>query len=303
METTATLLTTPPETTPPGSNGTTPPPGPGAGLTPGSGPGLAFSDSTLAQSQSLQRYKSTDDLGKAYLELERKIGTRPLDIPGEQADDAAWQTFWKQIPGYPERDDQYAATVPQLPEGMGIDPELMQSFKKGAHARGLTNKQLEYVMGFYGEHLVTKPFMDSQRKLQEQGQMTLKRLSDRYGSMGAQSVLATAREYIRRTYGDDSDFLDAVISKNGSAMALGNTAEIIEAFYELGMSRGYNQYVQGDGGGGLLSPAQAEQQLQTAAQQLQRKEISPQEYNAKVQQLQPLITAARQQGQQAGNRM
>lgn len=268
---------------------------------PPAGPGLTFSDATLGQSQSLQRYKSPDDLGKAYLELEKKLGTRPLDIPGDQADEATWQAFWRQLPGYPETDDQYAATMPQLPEGLGIDDTLMQSFKHGAHARGMTNKQLEYVMGFYGENLVTKPFLESQQQLTQQGQLTMKRFQDRYGSMGAQSVLATAREFMRREFGDEATFLEAILPMKNGQGALGNSYEVIQMAYELGLSRGYNQYVQGDGSGGLLSAEQAEQQLHAAAQALQRKELSPQEYNAKVQQLQPLITAARQTG--AGHRL
>jgi hypothetical protein len=72
--------------------------------------------------------------------------------------------------------------------------------------------------------------------------------------------------------------------------------------YRLGLSKGYNQYVQGDGSGGLMSLGGAEAELKRAEQQYLKKEITVQDYNAAVARLQPLITAARQ-AQQTGNRL
>src|SRR5262245_48294094 len=80
-------------------------------------PGLQFQDATLQQSTSLQRYKSADDLGKAYLSLEQKMGQRPVEVPGTESPPEAWQAFWKQLPDYPASDEQYTANVPQLPQG------------------------------------------------------------------------------------------------------------------------------------------------------------------------------------------
>lgn len=289
METsTTTLLSNPPE----GTNG------PSAA----SVPGLTFQDATLQQSPSLQRYKSADDLGKAYLSLEQKMGTRPLEVPGTDSPPDAWQAFWKQLPDYPETDDKYTAQMPQMPQGLDVSPELLQSFRKGAHARGLTNKQLEYVLGFYGEHLVNKPYLEGQQRLEAEGEATKRALTQKYGTGAAQTVLTTAREYIRRTYGDDTAFLGTLVTKEGEARALGNIPEFIEMAYQLGLAKGYNQYVQGDGTGGMLSLAQAQAEMQEAERRYLRKELDAQQYNATLQRLQPLITAARQ-AQQAGNRM
>ena len=92
-------------------------------------PGLTFGDATLQQSPSLQRYKSADDLGNAYLRLEQKLGQRPLDIPGQDAAPEAWQAFWKQLPDYPESDEKYTAQLPQLPEGLDVGPALFTGFR------------------------------------------------------------------------------------------------------------------------------------------------------------------------------
>lgn len=288
METGTTLLSNP-------SEGSTATNGTGA-------PGLTFQEATLQQSTSLQRYKTPDDLGKAYLALEQKMGTRPLEVPGTDSPPDAWQAFWKQLPDYPESDDKYTAQLPQLPQGLDVSPELMQSFRKGAHARGLTNKQLEYVLGFYGEHLVNQPYLEGQQRLEAEGEATKRALTQKYGTGAAQTVLTTAREYIRRTYGEDTAFLGTLVTRDGEARALGNIPEFIEMAYQLGLSKGYNQYVQGDGTGGMLSLDQAQAQMQDVERRFLRKEIDAQQYNATLQRLQPLITAARQ-AQQAGNRM
>ena len=182
---------------------------------------------------------------------------------------------------------------------MEVSPELMQSFRKGAHARGLTNKQLEYVLGFYGEHLVSKPYLEQTQRLEAEGEATRRALTQKNGTGAAQTVLTTAREYIRRTYGEETAFLGTLVTRDGEARALGNIPEFIEMAYQLGLSKGYNQYVQGDGTGGMLSLDQAQAQMQEAERRYLRKEIDAGQYNATVQRLQPLITAARQ----AGNRM
>lgn len=289
METGSTLLSNP------GTNGT-------EATAPPSGPGLAFADATLQQSASLQRYQTADDLGKAYLSLEQKLGQRPLEIPGEQAAPEAWQAFWKQLPGYPESDDKYQAQLPQLPEGLEVDPALFTGFRKGAHAKGMTDAQLKYVLDFYGEHLVAQPYLQQQQQQEAEGQATMRALTQKYGTQASQTVLATAREYIRREYGEAAAFLGTLVTKDGEARALGNIPEFIEMAYRLGLAKGYNQYVQGDGAGGLLSLGGAEAELKRAEEQYLKKEISDRDYNAAVHRLQPLITAARQ-AQQTGNRL
>lgn len=272
----------------------------------GQGSSLTFSDPALQGHPSLGRYRTLDDLGKAHIELEKKLGTRSLDIPAQDAPPDSWQAYWKQNPDYPPSDEAYTTPTQQLPQGLELDQELVKTFKKGAHARGITNKQLEYVMGFYGENLVTKPYLESQQDLERGAEETMRVLRTRYGGSGSEAVMATAREYIRREFGDEAAFLGTIITKDGQSRPLGNIPEFIHMAYQLGLSKGYNQYVQGDGAGGLLSVEQAEQQLKTVQQQLLRKEITPQEYNAQMARLQPLITAARNaQGQQGmvGNRL
>ena len=291
METGTLLSTSQGATTPTGTEPTQP-----------AAPGLTFGDTTLQQSASLQRYKSADDLGKAYLSLEQKLGQRPLEVPGSEAAPEAWQAFWKQLPGYPETDDKYQAQLPQLPEGLEVDPALFTGFRKGAHAKGMTDAQLKYVLDFYGEHLVAAPYLKQVQQQEAEGQATMRALTQKYGSTASQTVLATAREYIRREYGEDGAFLGTLVTKDGEARALGNIPEFIEMAYRLGLSKGYNQYVQGDGSGGLLSLGGAEAELKQAEQRYLKKELTAQEYNAAVARLQPLITAARS-AQQTGNRM
>lgn len=287
------------------------PPGPGSNP-PGSTPPATspawvtgLTDTTLQTNASLTRYQSLDDFAKGHLELERKVGERPLAYPAQDAPPEQWQAFWKQHPDYPGTETDYPEMT-QVPQGLEMDAAMLATFKKGAHARGMTKAQVKFVQDFYTAELVTKPFEESQQSLERDAQTTMRTLTQRYGSDGAQTVVATAREYIRRTFGDQHGFLGTIISSNGEARPLGNFPEFIQMAYENGLAKGYNQYVQGDGSGGLLSLQQAESQLKEVEQRLLKKEITPQEYNAQLTRLQPLITAAREaQARQGmvGNRM
>lgn len=295
-----TVLTPPPTT---GTNG---------GQDPAGSTGLQFTDPALQGNASLARYKTLDEFGKGHLELEKKLGTRPLDVPAEGAPPETWSAFWKQHPDYPTSVEAYTAQLPQLPEGIGaIDEARLKSFRQGAHARGMTNKQLEYVQNFYAEELVIKPHLEATQQAEQTlargEQATMLALKRQYGAGGAEAVVATAREYIRREFGNDAPFLGTLISKDGEARPLGNIPEFVHMAYQLGLSKGYNQYVQGDGASGMVSLEQAQSQLQAFQQQLLRKEITAQEYDAQVVRLQPLITAAREararQEAMAGNRI
>lgn len=260
-----------------------------------------LSDEGLRGHASLQRYKTLDEFAKGHLELEKKVGERPLAYPAQDAPPEQWQAFWKQHPDYPAAETDYPA-MEGVPQGLEMDAEMLNTFKKGAHARGMTKAQLKYVQDFYTAELVTKPWQASQQSLERDAQTTMRDMTQRYGSDAAQTMVATAREYIRRTFGDNSAFLGTLISRDGEARPLGNSMEFIQMAYENGLARGYNQYVQGDGSGGLLSLQQAQGQLQEIEQRLLRKEITAQEYNAQVVRLQPLITASRQ-AQERSNAM
>jgi hypothetical protein len=82
----------------------------------------------LKSSKSLERYKDVPALAKAYLEVEKKIGT-PMARPGADAkpEDVA---RWREANGVPAAPDAY-----EFPEG--ADPKAIEAFRSEFHKLGI----------------------------------------------------------------------------------------------------------------------------------------------------------------------
>lgn len=87
-------------------------------------------------------YKSVDDLAKAALSLEGRLGTS-LTVPGAEATETEWNTFYSKT-GRPEKPDAYEFKRPEgLPADLPYDEALAGNFKKWAHGAGLNGKQAQ----------------------------------------------------------------------------------------------------------------------------------------------------------------
>lgn len=120
----------------------------------------------LSSDEQLSRFGSVADLAKSYKEMSALRGqsvripsgeagkeawddfyTKFQDIPGmtripvDSDDKDGWSAFHKKM-GAPETPDEYKIAPEGMPEGVSIDEDLLAAIKPAAHARGVTNKQL-----------------------------------------------------------------------------------------------------------------------------------------------------------------
>lgn len=128
--------------------GEAPPPAPPAGAaapqTPPDDGGWQgeYLDTDLRGSPVLGRFKSVNDLGKAYLEANTKLSSRGITKPGEGADSTEWDAFYKDL-GRPETPDGYDLSGLQVPESVeyGAHPDFEKRVLERFHQRNLTNDQ------------------------------------------------------------------------------------------------------------------------------------------------------------------
>jgi hypothetical protein len=87
-------------------------------------------------------YKSVEDLAKAALSLEGRLGTS-VTVPGADASAEDWNKFYAKA-GRPEKPDAYEFKRPEgLPADLPYDEALAGSFKTWAHQAGLNGKQAQ----------------------------------------------------------------------------------------------------------------------------------------------------------------
>jgi len=103
--------------------------------------GLKFDGLSEEQRTKLARFKTHNDLGKSYLELERKIGASVV-LPGKDAKQEDWDAFYKRL-GRPDSPDGYELESVITEEGVKLNDVGDVEFKKQAHELGLSKNQAE----------------------------------------------------------------------------------------------------------------------------------------------------------------
>lgn len=88
----------------------------------------------LKDSASLTKFSNLGDLGKAYVELEGRLG-KSVVLPGEEASEEERAEFLKKI-GRPETPEGYTLKLPE-----SADPEAMKALKQAAFEAGMTDTQ------------------------------------------------------------------------------------------------------------------------------------------------------------------
>ena len=86
-------------------------------------------------SESLAKFSNIGDLGKAYSELEGKLGDT-VTVPGDSASDDERSAFYKKL-GRPETPDGYKVQFPQ-----SYSTEVVNAYRATAHEQGLNDAQL-----------------------------------------------------------------------------------------------------------------------------------------------------------------
>lgn len=108
--------------------------------------GLDPDVSALVKTKS---YKNVNDLGKAYINAQKLIGSNKIALPGQDAKPEDWRAFYRQA-GMPEKPDDYNF---KKPEKGYYDDTSAQWLRKTAHDLGLSKKQAEALHDQYIGHV------------------------------------------------------------------------------------------------------------------------------------------------------
>lgn len=96
-----------------------------------------------------------EDLGKAYMNLERLVGHEKIPVPKSDDDKDGWERWWKAA-GRPDDPNGYEFKKPQLPDDMGYDDDTEKSFRTWAHVNGLSKKQAQALYDGYVKTQIEK---------------------------------------------------------------------------------------------------------------------------------------------------
>lgn len=97
---------------------------------------------------TLAKFQEPGALAKSYVELEKKIGQRGVQVPGEGATPEQVAEFHRAL-GVPEKPDDYAIAAPEgIPAEVWSD-DTAKAFQAKAHALGLTPQQAKGLAEWY----------------------------------------------------------------------------------------------------------------------------------------------------------
>tara|TARA_R100001369_G_C3312501_1_gene167576 strand:- start:879 stop:1706 length:828 start_codon:yes stop_codon:yes gene_type:complete len=103
----------------------------------------------LKSNNSLSKFSDVSTLAKSYINAEQMIGKDKMVVPGDNTTEDEWNDIYTKL-GRPSDAGSYELNV-ALEEGQEIDPTLFSGFKEAAHANGLSPKQAQGILDYYGK--------------------------------------------------------------------------------------------------------------------------------------------------------
>jgi hypothetical protein len=130
-----------------------------------------------------ENIQDTPTLLKNYAHAQKFQG-QAVRIPGEDATPEDLAKFYSKL-GRPEAADGYEVTLPDIKGGW--DDGLVEDFKKVAHETGMTPKQVQDVLNFYGPS-INAAIEGAERNHEQEQQAGIQALKDKYGAAYGQKV-------------------------------------------------------------------------------------------------------------------
>lgn len=192
----------------------------------------------LRADPSLSKFKSNGDLGKSYLELQKKMGSA-IKVPGADAKPEDWDKIYTTL-GRPEKPEGYEFTKQTLPEGVNADTELEVAAKSWAHKAGLHPRQAQ---ALYDEF--SKFQMDRIAKFNGERTAGVEAIKKEWGADFDKNIGLAQRAVIEveKQLGVEAGTLKAELDATG----LGNSPTLIKHFASLGSKTAESPLILGDG--------------------------------------------------------
>ena len=233
--------------------------GSGGGTAAGAGGGGAsWRDSLpsdLKDSPTLSKFSDVGNLGKAYIELQKKIGERAIFKPGPQASPEEKRAFLEAI-GVPA-EDKY--TLGEIKDLKFPQESIDWARKVGAKAGILPEAMTEVLKEFGAFEIAQKTAAD--KKAKEETQKGLDGLKQEWGE-GYQKNIDRANFFAKEFCGQE--FFEYL----GKNPALGNDPKLIKMLSKASELLGEHKLREGNVGDGRMTPSEIIQELAVVRGQL-----------------------------------
>jgi len=210
-----------------------------------------FSDE-VRNHPSVAKFKSSEDMAKSYVSLEKKIGAKGVIVPGEGAKPEDINAYQIAL-GRPENAEGYRFDTPEgLHKNIQITPELENGFKDVALKLGLTNEQAAGLRMYQLDSLTAQ--INTSEKTRGDNLLNAQtELRKEYGGKYDETV-GTALKVVDKFGGAD---VKALLNETG----LGNNPAVIKMMAKIGSSLSEDSIGKIGGGNPLMSPAQAKAEV------------------------------------------
>lgn len=202
----------------------------------------------LRGSQSLQNFKSVEDLAKSYVHQQPLIGADKLVKPSKDAQKEDWDAFYTKL-GRPESPDKYDFSETKIPDGVRVEESDIKEFMADAHSVGLTKAQAATLfhnhMTRFGEKV-----SELQRQFEQRNSENDKVLRKEFGQ-DYDNRIAIAAQAMEK-------FGSKQMVEKFEAVGLAKDPDLVKAWAEVGKYLAEDTLVPGVGTSGFkMTPAEA----------------------------------------------
>lgn len=179
----------------------------------------------LKGDKTLAEIKDVPAMAKMLVSAQKMVGTDKISLPGVDATDEDWGTFFTSI-GRPQEPTGYELSKPEdFPEEAPFDPKVLEDFQATAHKIGLLPSQAKQLFDWYNG-LTRTAYDKGQTDLTDAKVTAEKGLREKWGDKYNENMkraLAAVRSFVSE---DDIKRFDE--------SGLGNVPWLIEAFARVG---------------------------------------------------------------------
>lgn len=189
----------------------------------------------------------TPTLLKNYAHAQKFQGAA-VRVPDEEAAPEEWDEFYAKL-GRPEKAEDYSPNLAEITGGW--NEEMVGNFKQESHKLGLTPKQVQGVLDFYG--LTIDGIVRGEQREKQASRMEAEtKLREKYGAMYDRKI-AVAKAAIEKYANED-------LVQRFEETGLGNDPNMIEMLAEVGDLLQEDGFITGHVEG-ITSPEAAKEEL------------------------------------------
>lgn len=175
----------------------------------------------LRDNPSIKLFNDVSALAKSFISAQSMIGADKIVIPGKNATDEDWKGVFTKL-GLPETADKYDL---KFQEGVSIDKDFTEAFKKEAYAAGILPQQAQKLADWFGKTNIAAEAKTAE-ELKTQRTQQIEGLKTEWGAAFDQN-LQKAQQVVSEL--GDKDLID-FLNKSG----LGDDVRMVKLFSAIG---------------------------------------------------------------------